>query len=160
MMCLALFSDFLSTHDTIFQASLSCMHGIVAPVTIPQVDSIDFYFHRKAVIPIEMELAEDERSDDSESEKEDEDPNLQCYIQKMNDFRDELFKKAKSKIVDAQMKQKRDYDRKHGKRKVQTKAANCSICKRASTFAFGLGESEYCIYILPHNYTCTPIIHV
>ena len=27
----------------------------------------------------------------------------------MNDFRDELFKKAKSKIVDAQMKQKRDW---------------------------------------------------
>ena len=56
-----------------------------------------------------MELAEDEQSDDSKSEKEDEDPNLHCYIQKMNDFRDELFKKAKSKIVDAQMKQKRDW---------------------------------------------------
>ena len=44
-------------------------------------------------------------------------------FQKMNDFRDELFKKAKSKIVDAQMKQKRVYDRKHGKRKVQTKSS-------------------------------------
>ena len=38
-----------------------------------------------------MELAEDEQSD-STIEKEDVDPNLQCYIQKMNDFRDELFK--------------------------------------------------------------------
>ena len=58
-------------------------------------------------------------------------------MQKMNDFRDELFKKAKNKIVDAQMKQKRDYDRKHGKRKVQTKGC-------------GLGESisYYLIVIL------------
>ena len=70
-----------------------------------------------------MELAEDEQIDDSESEKEDEDTNLQCYIQKMNDFRDELFRKAKSKIIDAQMKHKRDYDRKHGKRKVETKSS-------------------------------------
>ena len=68
-----------------------------------------------------MELAEDEQSDDSTIEKKDVDPNLQCYIQKMNDFRDELFEKPKNKIVDAQMKQKCDYDRKHGKKKVQTK---------------------------------------
>ena len=102
---------------------MSCMHGIVVPVIFHILTSTCLCFRRKAVIPIEMELAEDEQSDDSKSEKEDEDPNLQCYIQKMNDFRDELFKKAKSKIVDAQMKQKSDYDRKHGKRQVQTKSS-------------------------------------
>ena len=74
-----------------------------------------------------MELAEDEQSDDSTIENEDVDSNLQCYIQKMNDFRDELSEKSKNKIVDAQMKQKHDYDRKHGKRKVQTKGCGESI---------------------------------
>ena len=55
------------------------MHRIVVPVS------------RKAVIPIEMELAEDEQSDDSTSEKEDEDPNLQCY---MNDWQEKGIPKA------------------------------------------------------------------
>ena len=45
---------------------------------------------------------------------------MECYIRKMTDFRDTLFKGAKSNIVDAQMKQKSDYDRKHGKSKVHT----------------------------------------
>ena len=88
--------------------------------TIPLVDAVTltctcFYFHRKAIIPIQMELAEGEQDESSDNEKEDEDPNLECYIQQMNGFRDKLFN---SNIVDAQMKQKRDYDRKHGKRKV------------------------------------------
>lgn len=94
-----------------------------------------FYFHRKAIIPIEIELAEDKKSDNSQSENEDEDPNLECYIKKMNDFRDELFKKAKD---EAQMKQKCNYDRKLGKRKVQ----NCSgmsyhfVCKQAVLYLY------------------------
>ena len=69
-----------------------------------------------------MELAEDEQSDDSKSEKEDEDPNLHCYIQKMNDFRDELFKKPRAKLL--MLRWNRSViDRKHGKRKVQTKSS-------------------------------------
>lgn len=53
---------------------------------------------------------------------ENEDPNLEFYIQKMNDFRDKMFKKAKNNIVDTQIKQKRDYERKHGKKKVHVQA--------------------------------------
>jgi hypothetical protein len=37
----------------------------------------------------------------------------------MDEFRNELFSKAKTNIDDAQMRQKRDYDRKHAKNKVR-----------------------------------------
>ena len=35
------------------------------------------------------------------------------YVLKMNEFRDKLFSDAKRNINDAQLRQKRDYDRKH-----------------------------------------------
>ena len=35
------------------------------------------------------------------------------YVMKMNEFRDKLFSDAKRNIDDAQLRQKRDYDRKH-----------------------------------------------
>ena len=76
--------------------------------------------YRKAVLPIEMELGEDRGHGSSESEDDEEKSDMECYIRKMTDFRDTLFKGAKSNIVDAQMKQKSDYDRKHGKSKVHT----------------------------------------
>ena len=78
---------------------MSCMHGIVVPVPFHILTSTCLYFRRKAVIRIEMELAEDEQSDDSKSEKEDEDPNLQCHIQKMNDFRDSYSRKPRAKFL-------------------------------------------------------------
>ena len=85
------------------------------------LSSCIFTRYRKAILPIEMELGEDERYRSSESEEDDEEgdgPNMENYIRKMTDFRDVLFKGAKSNIVDAQLKQKSDYDRKHGKSKV------------------------------------------
>ena len=73
---------------------MSWMHGIVVPVPFYILTSTCLYSRRKAVIPIEMELAEDEQIDDSKSEKEDEDPNLQCYVQKMKDFRDGVIQES------------------------------------------------------------------
>ena len=74
------------------------------------------YFFRKAVLPIQMELDEQQ----SESEKDDAE-DVEGYAKRMNAFRDNLFLKAKSSIVASQMKQKIDYDKKHGKRKVCVK---------------------------------------
>ena len=47
----------------------------------------------------------------SESESDEE---LDSYIKKIKKLRDNLFSVAKGNIDDAQLKQKRDYDRKHG----------------------------------------------
>jgi len=57
---------------------------------------------RKAVLPIEAELGNS--SDSSESECDD-DPGIERYVQKMNELRDYLFRKAKSNIDDAQLRQ-------------------------------------------------------
>ena len=62
---------------------------------------------KKAILPIEAE------SDSSVSEIES-DEELDCYIKKIKKLRDNLFSVAKDNIDDAQLKQKRDYDRKHG----------------------------------------------
>ena len=70
------------------------------------------YSYRKAILPIEAELGngESERSA-SESESDEE---LDSYIKKIKMLRDNLFSVAKTNINDAQLKQKCDYDRKHG----------------------------------------------
>lgn len=63
-----------------------------------------------------MELNE-QQGDNSQSEKDDNE-DIECYVKKMNAFKDNIFKKAKDNIVDAQIRQKCDYDKKHGKKKV------------------------------------------
>lgn len=79
------------------------------------------YIYRKAVLPIEAELG---NSKTSESESDD-GACISQYVVKMNEFRDKLFSEAKRNIDDAQLRQKRDYDRKHAisKRKVSV----CSV---------------------------------
>lgn len=70
----------------------------------------------KPVLPIEMELAKDQHT---ESEDNNEGAsNVQSYMKRMDTMRDNLFADAKSQITNAQFKQKNDYDRKHGKKKV------------------------------------------
>lgn len=74
------------------------------------------YLFRKAILPIEVELNE-QQGDNSQTEKDDNE-DIECYVKKMNAFKDNLFQKAKGNIVDAQIRQKSDYDKKHGKKKV------------------------------------------
>jgi hypothetical protein len=71
------------------------------------------YSHRKAILPIEAELGNAGESEGSTSEGES-DEELDSYIKKIKKLRDNLFSVAKTNIDDAQLKQKRDYDRKHG----------------------------------------------
>ena len=88
--------------------------------------------HRKAILPIQMELGEDEKHGSSEGEddeEENDDPSVDNYIHKMTDFRDALYKGAKRNIVNAQLKQKIDYDRKHGKTKVPIENYHTQTCK-------------------------------
>ena len=59
-----------------------------------------------------MEL--DQQGENSESEKDDSE-DVECYVKKMNAFKDNLFLKAK---CNAQIRQERDYDKRHGKKKV------------------------------------------
>ena len=68
---------------------------------------------RKAILPIEAELgnADELESTASGSECDEE---LDSYIKRIKKLRDHLFSIAKHNIDDAQLKQKRDYDRKHG----------------------------------------------
>jgi hypothetical protein len=54
------------------------------------------------------------RGDDSSGEEE----NMQSYMKEMVTVRDALFEDAKAKIRKAQFRQKRDYDKKHGRKKV------------------------------------------
>ncbi len=65
-----------------------------------------------------MELREDKESESEDDGEEVYDPNVECYIRKMTDFRDALFKGAKSNIADTQLKQKSNYDKKCGKSQV------------------------------------------
>ena len=67
---------------------------------------------RRAVLPIEVKLGQD-ASDDEETNSEGNDLSLHGYVKKMSMLRDDLFSTAKKNIDDAQMKQKRDYDKKH-----------------------------------------------
>ena len=88
--------------------------------------------HRKAILPIQMELGEDKKhgsSEDEDDEEKNDDSNVENYIQKMTDFRDMLYKGAKRNIVNAQLKQKIDYDRKHGKSKVPIENYHTQTCK-------------------------------
>ena len=72
--------------------------------------------YRKAVLPIEAEL----NNSESEANDEDSDTDLDIYINKLNKMKEDLFKTAKRNIDEAQMKQKRDYDKKYviGKKNV------------------------------------------
>ena len=63
-----------------------------------------------------MEL--DEQQDANSRSEKDDTEDMECYAKKMNAFKDNLFLKAKSNIVNAQMNQKRDYDKRHDKKKV------------------------------------------
>ena len=80
---------------------------------------------RKAILPIEAELGNVGESESSVSERES-DEELDSYIMKIKKLRDNLFSVAKDNIDDAQLKQKRDYDRKHG---VYNKRYPCSLNK-------------------------------
>ena len=88
--------------------------------------------HRKAIFPIQMELGEEDEkhgSSESEDEEENDDLKMENYIHKMTSFRDVLYKGAKRNIVNAQFKQKIDYNRKHGKAKVPIENYHTQICK-------------------------------
>ena len=71
------------------------------------------YSYRKAILPIKAELGNVGESKGSASESES-DEELDNYIKKIKKLRDNLFSVAKTNIDDAQLKQKHDYDRKHG----------------------------------------------
>lgn len=77
----------------------------------------------KAVLPIEMALMKDQTTEDDDSNGEE--VNMQQYMKRMDAMRDELFEDAKGKITKAQFRQKRDYDKKHGRKKVN----KCIACK-------------------------------
>lgn len=63
-----------------------------------------------------MELDDVDKS--GESDEEIEDSRMQSYVKRMSSFRDNLYADAKDRIVESQLRQKRDYDKKHGKNKV------------------------------------------
>ena len=66
--------------------------------------------YSKAILPIQLEM----RMEDTSCDEGEED----VYWQKMNDFRDGIYKKAKVNIDKAQFKQKQYYDNKRGRREV------------------------------------------
>jgi hypothetical protein len=66
----------------------------------------------KPVLPIEMELIQKDLCDDHGV------VNMKRYLKGMTNMRDELFKDAKGEITQAQFRQKQDYDKKHGRKKV------------------------------------------
>ncbi len=81
--------------------------------------AIIIIYYRNAILPIQAELRiGDNGSCSDESVNTDQ---VENYIDKMNVFRDELFKDAKENIKNAQMKQKRDYDKKRCRTKVYIK---------------------------------------
>ena len=71
------------------------------------------YSYRKAILPIEAELGNAGESEGNASENES-DEEIDSYMKKIKKLRDNLFSAAKTNIDDAQLKQKHDYDRKHG----------------------------------------------
>ena len=73
--------------------------------------TVIFISYSKAVLPIEIDIAADKSGASDDESKED-------YVNMMSRFRDSLFADAKSNIVHAQLRQKEDYDKKHGKKKV------------------------------------------
>lgn len=64
-------------------------------------------------------------SDDSSGEE----LNMKRYMKGMVTMRDELFEDAKGKITQAQFIQKRDYDKKHGRKKVNIQILYCAHAK-------------------------------
>ena len=56
-----------------------------------------WYEIRKAILPIEMEL--DEQQDENSQSEKDDTEDIECYAKKMNAFKDDLFLKAKCNIV-------------------------------------------------------------
>ena len=71
-----------------------------------------FISYRKAILPIQMEMESEEHSDINE-------PDLDDYMEKMQDFRNSLCNRADRKIAKAQKRQKSDYDKRHCKGKVK-----------------------------------------
>ena len=92
---------------------------------------------RRAVLSIEVKLGQD--ASDEETNSEGNDLSLHGYVKKMNMLRDDLLSTAKKNTDDAQMKQKRDYDKKHviGKKVIIVIA--CKACKRMH------GKASLCI---------------
>lgn len=80
---------------------------------------------RKAIIPIEMEAVECEienKSDDDFS-----DTQMDCYVQRMNTFRDSIYSDAIESIEKAQQKQKEEYDKKRNRMKVGAKGQKLAM---------------------------------
>ena len=73
--------------------------------------TVIFISYSKAVFPIEIDIAADKSGASDDESKED-------YVNMMSGFRDSLFADVQSNIVHAQLRQKEDYDKKHGKKKV------------------------------------------
>jgi len=69
--------------------------------------------YRKAILPIEMDLDGEQGNDESGT-----DEHIDEYIDRIHKFQKGLFAGAKENIRNAQFKQKEDYDRKQGRKKV------------------------------------------
>ena len=74
----------------------------------------DLYSGKYGILEAELDEQQDENSQSEKDDSED----MEGYMKKMNTFKDNLFQKAKHNIVNAQLNQKRDNDKQHGKKKV------------------------------------------
>ena len=90
------------------------MYCRLANAVVMTVFIIIMYVFSKAILPIEMELKDSQSSEDSHEEE----PNLEPYVKKMVMMRDNIFANAKENIISSQFRQKIDYDKKHGRKKV------------------------------------------
>ena len=70
------------------------------------------------MLPIETSLKTNDNEDD-ESEDDNEEVDLQDYIKGIVAMRDRMFETAKKNISEAQIRQKKDYDKKRGIKKVK-----------------------------------------
>ena len=82
-------------------------------------DNVDSHMHnncRKPILPIEMELrgSHNSGSEDDVSEES----NIMKNCSEMQRIRQDIFSKADKNIKHAQERYKRDYDKKHHRKKV------------------------------------------
>lgn len=80
----------------------------------------ELMYCRKPVLPIEIAMTNHQTSGDDDDDSSRDDANIECYMKEMVTMRDELFDDAKSNITQAQLRHKRDYDKKHGRKKVKS----------------------------------------
>ena len=83
------------------------------------VDKITNYnIYRKPILPIERNLLDSNNSDSNSNESDNDNEDVTEYYEKMIDLKRNLFSKADENIKEAQARQKKDYDKKHHRKKV------------------------------------------